>query len=839
MSLRGCILSFAGLIGCAAALSAQSVPVFPTCLSFEAIGGGTGCAVGSSFSYDFGALFQFDAVAAEINSLGDGITFTYNFSVTGMLPPGISVTPSGLISGTFTQSGNYSFMIVLNWTLTDPAINFNYSFSYPFPFGMVVSSYSGPQLTIDPANIRFNLTQGGTPAMQSVAITNHGGQAAQYSASAVTASGGNWLSLSSSSGSVAAYAAQGISVTADPSKLQPGTYSGTITVSAAGAQPLAISVLAVVGGSQPNLTLSQTGLFFSAVAGGSASGPQTIQVLNEGAGTLNYSASASTISGGSWLSVSSSSGSASASSPGAVTVGVNIAGLQPGTYYGKVTFAASAAADSPQFASVVLNLVSPANSPGGALSTAGLIFVGGAGSTNPAAKTVTVSNPSPNGLTYLATPFSNGSVSWLTATPASGTVSSGKPSTITVQPVLQGLAQGVYIGDLSVAFVPVDTSSTAASQVLHVEVLLIVLPAGIPTPSLHQGPQPRVTTCAPTKLLPVFTLLGSGFSSAVGWPTAIEVTVVDDCGTPLLSGDGSVTVTFSSGDPALSLTSIGNGSWTGTWNAANASTGVSITAQAQEIKPALTGHASIGGTLTSNDAVPLVNTGGIVSAANFAVNQPLAPGAFGAIFGSNLATGLAGSNQFPLSTTLGDTSVVLNGEQLPLLFTSLNQVNVILPYDVPVNTTQQLIVERGTSISIPQPVIIAPSVPAIFTQNAAGSGPALYNLYKSDGTPLPNNSPVTAGDVIVLYASGLGAVNPPVAAGAQAPLSTLSNTVNPVTVTIGGKQQTAEFAGLAPGFASLYQVNVVIPAGLASGTATVTMAVGSGQQSPPVTIAVQ
>jgi len=48
--------------------------------------------------------------------------------------------------------------------------------------------------------------------------------------------------------------------------------------------------------------------------------------------------------------------------------------------------------------------------------------------------------------------------------------------------------------------------------------------------------------------------------------------------------------------------------------------------------------------------------------------------------------------------------------------------------------------------------------------------------------------------VIVLYCSGLGAVNPPVVAGAQAPSSPLSNTVNPVTVTIGGIQAQVEFA---------------------------------------------
>jgi uncharacterized protein (TIGR03437 family) len=617
--------------------------------------------------------------------------------------------------------------------------------------------------------------------------------------------------------------------------MQPGTYSGTISVSA-GTQSFNVSVVAVVTGSQPNLALSQTGLFFSAVSGGSASSPQSIAILNEGSGTLNYTAAASTISGGGWLSVSPASGSASAGSPGAVAVNVNIAGLQAGTYYGKVSFSASGAADSPQFASVVLNVASATSTPVGALAPAGLIFVGSVGGSNPAAKSITVSNPSPTALTYLATPFSNGNVSWLNTTPTSGNVSSGQPSTLSVQPSLTGLAAGVYLGDLSVSFTYTPPSGTPPppTQVLHAEVLLIVLPAGVSLP--QSKAEPRVTACTPTQLVPVFTLLGTGFSATAGWPTGIEVTVVDDCGIPLNSG--SVTVTFSSGDPALSLASIGSGSWTGTWNAATASPGVTLTAQAQELQPALSGHAAIGGMLASNAAVPLVSTGGVVNAANFVANQPLAPGTFGAIFGSNLATQLAGSTTFPLSTQLGDTTVVLNGEQLPLLFASTGQINAILPYDLPINSTQQLIVQRGSTISIPQPVVIAQAVPAVFTQNGTGTGAALYNLYKSDGTPKPNNSPVSPGDVVVLYAAGLGQVDQPFPAGSQAPITPLANTTNPVTVTIGGMQQTAEFAGLAPGFASLYQVNAIVPSGLPSGTATVTLS-AAGQQSAPVTIAVQ
>ncbi len=54
-------------------------------------------------------------------------------------------------------------------------------------------------------------------------------------------------------------------------------------------------------------------------------------------------------------------------------------------------------------------------------------------------------------------------------------------------------------------------------------------------------------------------------------------------------------------------------------------------------------------------------------------------------------------------------------------------------------------------------------------------------------------------------------MNPPVVAGSAA---VLSMTVNPVTVTFGGQQAIVDFAGLAPGFAGLYQVNARVPGGL-------------------------
>jgi len=302
---------------------------------------------------------------------------------------------------------------------------------------------------------------------------------------------------------------------------------------------------------------------------------------------------------------------------------------------------------------------------------------------------------------------------------------------------------------------------------------------------------------------------------------------------------GSVITTFSSGDPALSLVSLKDGRWAATWQPVHSASQVSVSAKAQQIQPPLQGTQSVGGTLQMNPTVPLVPAGGVVSAASFVPNQPLAPGAYAAIFGSNLSKSSGGALQLPLSTQLGVTSVTLAGEPLPLLYSSGQQINAVIPYDIPVNSTQQLVVQMGSSISIPQTVVIAAAQPAVFTPDSSGKGPGIFTGFKPDGiTPLPAGAPVSANDIITIYCTGLGAVSPPVPAGSAAPAAPLSNTVNQVTATLGGVPAKVLFAGLAPTFAQLYQMNIVIPSGVTPGNAALVLSV-SGQQSAPVTIPVQ
>ena len=554
------------------------------------------------------------------------------------------------------------------------------------------------------------------------------------------------------------------------------------------------------------MQLAQTGFRFQTIDSGGDPRSQSLTVLNSGSGSLKISASASTTSGGQWLSATTSTSAVTSSSPASVALSVASQGLENGDYYGQVQISADGAANSPQIASVVLNVAPEGTKLGAFIYPYGLIFVGQAGGATPAAQTISVTNPSPSTLTFSAGTTFGQATPWFTVQPISAPVNATSPATITVQPVA-GMAAGIYVGNIQLHFAE-DGSSR------NVAVLLILIPGGASNTAHAVS---AASTCVPTKLLPVFTELGTNFATVAAWPTPIEVTVVDDCGNLLTAGN--VTASFSDGDPSLPLQSLEDGRWSATWQPSSSSAQVVITVDAATIAPPLQGAQSIGGALQSNPTTPAINAGGVVSAAKSASNQPLAPGAFTSIYGVNLSVGQNPALSLPLATELGATQVVLGGRQLPLQFAADGQVNAVIPYDVPPNTTQQLIVTNGPALSVPQPVIIAAAQPAVFAQ---GDGSGVVFDVKPGMTAqvlVDANHPMSAGDAIVIYCAGLGAVNPPVTAGSAAPSAPPATTTNPATVTIGGKTAQVFFGGLVGGFAGLYQVNAYVPKGITPGDA--------------------
>jgi trimeric autotransporter adhesin len=249
---------------------------------------------------------------------------------------------------------------------------------------------------------------------------------------------------------------------------------------------------------------------------------------------------------------------------------------------------------------------------------------------------------------------------------------------------------------------------------------------------------------------------------------------------------------------------------------------------------------------SNNNAVRVLQplAGGIAVSAivNGASNLvgAIAPGEVVVIYGSNL--GPATLTQFQLGanglvpTSVAGTSVYFNSLAAPVLYTSANQVGVIVPFGISGSQVQVSATYNGQT-SAAFPASVATAVPALFTLNNSGTGQAA--AINQNGSVNGAASPVKAGDVISLYLTGAGQTNPPGADG-QPGAGAGGGPVLPVTASIGGRTATVQYAGGALNLvAGVVQVNVTVPAGTTAGAAVpVTVQVGSNSTQPNVTIAV-
>ena len=578
------------------------------------------------------------------------------------------------------------------------------------------------------------------------------------------------------------------------------------------------------------ILLSQTGFLFRTAVDGESAAPRTLRVLNGGGGTLSFTATSRTLSGGpNWLQISPSQGSTSASSgPASITIGVDPSGLAPGNYYGQIQISAPGIINSPRFITVVLMVLSPSETAGPVVDPAGLVFTGSPGGANPGAQTITVSKLRGSSVTFTSKLTFNDGKSFLTALPATGTVAPKAPVRIALQPNIAGLPAQVYTASLDLTFSDGSLRSVP---------IALTLAAGAATSSFAKA-QALEAPCTAAKLVPVVTALGSGFSVPAGFPVMLEAKVVDDCGRPLMSG--TVSATFSNGDPALALASFQDGTWAATWQPRNVSA-VTVTVKAQGSSASLTGTAQVTGQLNSNTEPPVLAAGGILNTASYQLQSPTAPGTLVAIFGSNLATQVSSATSLPLPTQLNDTEILMGGISMPLLFTSQGQVNAMVPFDIAVNASQQVIVRRGNTYSVPEPVSVSHADPGAFTSDSSGKGAAIVVNVNTDGTSyvVSPSSPARPGGVLVIYCTGLGAVQSTIEAGDPTPLSPLAQTTDPVTATIGGAQAQVLFSGLVPGFSGLYQVNAIVPSNAPIGDSVPLVLMAGGEPGPSVSVAIR
>jgi len=250
-------------------------------------------------------------------------------------------------------------------------------------------------------------------------------------------------------------------------------------------------------------------------------------------------------------------------------------------------------------------------------------------------------------------------------------------------------------------------------------------------------------------------------------------------------------------------------------------------------------------TITGTDlSNPTFGPGTVVSSTSFQ-NGTIAPGDLINIFGTNLGptAGTRAPAGQSLPTSLGSTTVTFDGALAPLYYVSDRYVALQVPTGLNAASLTKIQVNStsGSSLAISFPVIA--TKPGIFTYTVGGTGQAKVinqdGSLNGDGTITGTDKPAPAGSYIQVYATGLGALNPPVPQGTAAPTNSLSTTTLNVTATIGGQAATVYWAGAAPGLIGVYQVNVLIPANTRSGAARLTLSAGGNDSQTGVTIQVQ
>jgi uncharacterized protein (TIGR03437 family) len=315
----------------------------------------------------------------------------------------------------------------------------------------------------------------------------------------------------------------------------------------------------------------------------------------------------------------------------------------------------------------------------------------------------------------------------------------------------------------------------------------------------------------------------------------------DEAGVFQFDGRGNVTASYRDSTAGVSPIAI---SATGTYSVTSACTASATladsTGRTNTMNMVLTGNygANVDLMLANSQFLrsgsahsALLNpTQSIGNVFSYAVNSTPAGSAF-VLYGTDLATRAAQAGSVPFPTTLLTTKVTVNGEAAPLFYVSPDQIDALLPWDIPGGAVASVVVQNGTAESNAAAIY----VPATGTPGIAIYGSNHAVVTNSDGITVNSAAtPAKPGDEVVAWFTGGGPVNAAgsLVSGAPAP-SGLSPITGTYSVTVGTATAEVKYIGLTPGSIGLYQVNFVVPQ-LAKGSYAVQIDIAGQFSNKPV-----
>lgn len=498
---------------------------------------------------------------------GDGwltVTPTFgNLSKGGSQPVTISVNTSSLLPGFY-----------------DGWINFTSEGSVATkdsPQSIYFSLIIVPQciLQVSPGNLSFtSVYQQTGPAAKLVNLstTQECTAPLHWSASAVTTSGGSWLSIATTGGTTPSY----VSVSVSTVGLTPGIYTGTIIFSAStGTQTLFVSFI-LAKSTMPLLSTSPTTMSFSSIVGQSGPSTQTLTVTNTGGGRLAWQASATTAIGGAWLTITPNSGTLAGKQPASIGVTATWqTGMTPGAYSGAITIngtdsVTGKSVGTPQTIAVTLAVQPPCTLQ--APSTATETFNAEVG-TNPSVQSFTIGIVGTCSGNVTLTPTATGG-SWLAVSPGSVSITSGS-TTFTVTVTSASLVARQYSGSISIAAIDGGIAIVNSPQTIAITLNVIALPVLAVTPASltfnmttgintlpftisNAGGEPLNWTATLASSAPGFVSLSTTAGNGLAGGTNTAVNVIVNA-TGLAGGSSySTSVTVNAIDPVTGHTVSGS-----------------------------------------------------------------------------------------------------------------------------------------------------------------------------------------------------------------------------------------------------------------------------------------